>query len=570
VSTSPNLEEIASSLPSEEAAAVRAWLGSSGHLTPRPLAVGAEHVATGINRPRSDDPQAIRRVGVIGGGTAGYLTALALKAKRPWLDVTLVEAPTVPIIGVGESTTPMMITFLHHYLGIDPMDLYREVRPTWKLGIKFDWGPDPDGFVAPFDWDTNSVGIRGSLAAQCNINAATLQAMMMTAGRTPVFDVGDGRVVSLMNHLAFSYHLDNGRFVAFLTKLAAERGVHHVAAQVGDVDLDERGWVSSLRTLDGQDLNFDLYVDCSGFRSLLLGKAMGTRFHSYSSSLYTDSAVTGNVEHGGMLKPYTTARTMDAGWCWSIPTRESDHLGYVYASSALSDDQAAGELAKRFPGVTEPKHVRFRVGRHEEAWRGNVMGIGNSYAFVEPLESSGLLMITWSVIALVNLLPASWSEPCSRDLVNQALADRWDAIRWFLAIHYKFNTRSDTPFWKEVRDSADISGMRPLLDLYASGAPLRLRDPVARGFAEATSPTFYGLAGVDAILLGQKVPTKLLPLAEPPAHWQARKAAADVLVRHALPQHLALQAYDNEPRLHEELLRRPDSWARASAAGALF
>ncbi|GAA2879188.1 tryptophan halogenase family protein [Nonomuraea rubra] len=567
--TSPSLEALAAGLPSEEAAAVRAWLGHGDALTPRPLAVGAEHLATGISRPRPGDDAAVRRVGVIGGGTAGYLTALALKAKRPWLEVTLVESPVVPIIGVGESTTPLMVTFLHHYLGVDPMDLYREVRPTWKLGIKFDWGPDPDGFAAPFDWDTNSVGIRGSLAAQGDINAATVQSLMMTAGRTPVFDVG-GRIVSLMNHLAFSYHLDNGRFVAFLTKLAAERGVRHLAAQVADVELDERGWVSRLRTGDGQELDFDLYVDCSGFRSLLLGKALETPFHSYGSSLYTDSAVTGNVEHGGRLKPYTTARTMNAGWCWAIPTRESDHLGYVYASSALSDDDAANELAKRFPGVTEPKFVRFRSGRHAEAWRGNVMGIGNSYAFVEPLESSGLLMITWGIIALVNLMPSSWSEPCPRDLVNQALADRWDAIRWFLAIHYKFNTRLDTPFWKEVRAGADVTGMQPLLDLYASGAPLRLRDPLARGFADATSPTFYGLAGVDTILLGQKVPARLLPPAEPMARWHARKAAADVLVKHALPQHLALRAYDSEPRLHEELLRQHDSWARASVAGAVF
>ncbi|MBX6723993.1 MAG: tryptophan 7-halogenase, partial [Dactylosporangium sp.] len=267
---------------------------------------------------------------------------------------------------------------------------------------------------------------------------------------------------------------------------------------------------------------------------------------------------------------YTTATTMNAGWRWTIPTRESDHLGYVYASSYLSDDAAAEELAASCPGITEPKIVRFRVGRHDEIWRGNVMAIGNSYAFVEPLESSGLLMITLGILSLVNSLPASWDGPCGRDFVNAAMASRWDAIRWFLSIHYRFNTRLDTPFWKDVREHADISGMRPLLDVFASGAPLRGRDRVTRGFANSTAPTFYGLAGVDTILLGQHVPTRLLPLSEPLARWKLRKAGADLLVARAMPQRDALAAFDALPSLHEELLDDSDSWAYRHNPLSLF
>ena len=558
----PGLGDLLAAMDDSDAGRVRGWLEDPAGLNVRRFGAGPERVAEAYPRPRADDPQAVRRVGVIGGGTAGYLTALALRAKRPWLEVTLVESPSVPIIGVGESTTPMMVAFLHHYLGIDAGDLYRRVRPTWKQGIRFDWGPDPDGFVAPFDWDTNSIGMRGSLAAQGDINAASLQALLMTAGRTPVFDLGNERYLSLMKYTPFAYHLDNARFVAYLTELAAERGVKHVQARIGEVVRSGAEWVDHLRMTDGSRLDFDMYVDCTGFRSELLGKALGTPFHSYADSLFTDSAVTANVDHGGYLRPYTTATTMDAGWCWNIPTREHSHLGYVYSTGALSDEAAADELARRFPGVSDFRQVRFRVGRHDKIWRGNVMGVGNSYAFVEPLESSGLLMITWAILSLVSMLPASWADPRPAALINDALAGRWDAIRWFLSVHYRFNTRLDTPFWKEARERTDVSGLQPLLDVYAAGAPLRFRDKVTLAFASTSAPTFYGLAGIDTILLGQKVPTRLAAPAEPVEQWQRRKAGADALVRRALPQAEALAAFDADPRLLAELLGDADSWAR--------
>ena len=566
----PGLTALIDSLPGQDAESLRDWLRGSGSVSPRHLFASPERAAGGPARPDADDPRAIRSVGVIGGGTAGYLTALALRATRPWLDVTLVESPTVPIIGVGESTTPLMVTFLHHFLGVDVEELYREVAPTWKLGIRFDWGPAPAGFAAPFDWDTNSIGLRGSLEAQGDINAATVQALMMMADRTPVFTTDTGEHVSLMKYLPFADHHDTGRFVKYLTELAARRGVHHEQAQIADVVLGGDEWVDRLQLTDGRELRFDMYVDCTGFRSVLLGKALGTPFHSYASSLFTDRALTGNVDHGGHLRPYTRATTMDAGWCWRIPTRESDHLGYVYSSAALSDEAAADEIRAANPGIGDLRQVRFRVGRHEKAWRGNVMGIGNSYAFVEPLESSGLLMIIWGAMALTRSMPGSWSDPHSAELVNDALASRWDAIRWFLSIHYRFNTRLDTPFWKEAREHADVSGLQPLLDVFAGGAPLRFRDPVTLAFAATTAPTFYGIAGIDTILLGQGHPTRLLPRTEPIERWHERKAAADVLVRHALPQKEALAAFETTPRLHHELLDDTDSWARRNAAMSSF
>ena len=331
-------------------------------------------------------------------------------------------------------------------------------------------------------------------------------------------------------------------------------------AKIEDVVTDGEG-ISYLRTTDGRDLRFDFYVDCSGFRSIMLGKALRTPFHSYDSSLFTDSAVTGNLPHNGHLKPYTSAMTMNAGWCWSIPTPESDHLGYVYSSAAISADAAAEELGRRFPGISEPRLVRFRTGRHEKAWRGNMMAIGNSYAFVEPLESSGIYMITLGALSLASMLPASLSEPTCSELVNRALARTWDALRWFLAIHYRYNTRLDTPFWRRAWNETDISGIQPLIDCYHSGAPLSVRAPFLRTIADHAVPTFYGLPGVDAILLGQRVPARMLPPTEPIARWRARRDGAAAIVRHALPQAEALEAVASDPRLNQELLYDQDSWA---------
>jgi tryptophan halogenase len=565
------LDEVLAGLDSEERGLVRSWLaGSPDAETVRPLTLLGQHEPVGVHAtaPPVDDPRAVRSVGVIGGGTAGYLTALALRARRPWLRVSLVESSTIPIIGVGEATVNEMVAFLHQFLGIDPVEFYREVRPTWKLGIKFDWGPDPEGFLAPFDWASHSVGMLGALEETGRIDGFSVQSLLMAAGKTPILMAGD-RPVSLLKYLPTAYHLDNARLVAFLTAQAERRGVEHVDATVADVVLRDREWIDHLRTTDGRTLSYDLYVDCTGFRSRLLGDALGEPFESFADSLFTDSAVTGNRDHGGYLKPYTTATTMDAGWCWTIPTPEEDHHGYVFSSAAISDEEAAAELRQRFPGVSEPKFVRFRSGRRTRAWRGNVMAVGNSYGFVEPLQSSGLAMVNLSIRALLAGLPATWSGSDARAAVNLYLGAKWDELRWFLAIHYKFNTRLDTPFWKQARAETDVSGLQPLLDVYATGAPVARQGNLIRRMLKDVAPPFYGLAGIDNVLLGQQVPTVPLPRTEPIEQWRLRSRAARALVDRALPQREALEAVARDPSLITSVHEDADSWLNSAAALAL-
>jgi tryptophan halogenase len=248
------------------------------------------------------------------------------------------------------------------------------------------------------------------------------------------------------------------------------------------------------------------------------------------------------------------------GWYWTIPVPEEDHVGYVYSSAFLSAEEAAKELGQQHGDVKDLRTVRFRTGRHEKAWRGNVIAVGNAYAFVEPLESSSLLMLVFTIMSAMPLLPTSWKQPVAREVLNRVTAERWDGLRWFLALHYRYNRRRDTPFWREVWTRTDVSGIEPLLEIYAGGAPLHLRDPLTRRLARAAAPTFYELDGVDCMLLGQNYPAELVENTEPIEAWRAHKAAADVLVSRALTQREALKAFHTHPELTENLIFGKHSW----------
>src|SRR4051812_47954073 len=227
-------------------------------------------------RPSLDPPEGVRSVGIIGGGTAGWFTALALRAQLPALDVTVIESSSVPIIGVGEAGVPSLVAFLHHYLKLDVLEFTREVRPTWKQGIRFEWGEPGDyAFQAPFDWEVNGIGMLGSMAETGDINSFTVQSMLMAHDVTPVIRTG-GKLQSFLPLMPFAYHLDNRRLVEYVTKQALARGVRHVDAKIAAAPLapspaaDGEPSIAHLVTDDGRKLEFDLYVDCSGFRSLLL------------------------------------------------------------------------------------------------------------------------------------------------------------------------------------------------------------------------------------------------------------------------------------------------------------
>ncbi|EDM79929.1 tryptophan halogenase [Plesiocystis pacifica SIR-1] len=327
---------------------------------------------------------------MLGGGSSGYFAALAIQRRFPELEVTVIASSKVPIIGVGEATTTLMPPFLHAQLGLSMEAMCRAVEPTFKLGIRFEWGrPGAYHFNFPF-------GDADPLLAHHfdgDLRHQSLMSMAMDQGLAPVLRGPEGEVVSLLRQVKFAYHLDNAPFVAFLAEAARAAGIGHIDATICDASTragaSGEPEIASLRTEDGRELAYDLYIDASGFRSVLLGGALEERFQSYASSLFCDRAVVADVAEGAGVEPYTTAETMDAGWCWRIPVRRACHRGYVYSSAFQSDDEAVAHMRAANPSMGEAKLIRFRSGRRERAWVGNVAAVGNAYGFVEPPRVHG-------------------------------------------------------------------------------------------------------------------------------------------------------------------------------------
>ncbi len=502
-------------------------------------------------------------MGVIGGGTAGYFAALAIRRRFPDLPVTLVESRDVPIIGVGEATTTLMPPFLHAQLGIGMPELFRDVRPTFKLGIRFEWGPSGGHFNYPFgDADPiEAVAFDGDLATQ------SLVSMMMDAGSAPVLRGPDGEIVSLLTELKFAYHLDNAPFVGFLARIAARAGVAHEEMTIATVTRGEQG-VESLVGTDGRRLSFDLYVDASGFRSLLVEGALASPFESYASSLFCDRAIVGALPHGGRIRPYTTAETMDAGWCWRIPVGDEDHRGYVFSSSFLGEAEAEAEMRAKNPGLGETHIVRFRSGRHRDFWHENVVAVGNAYGFVEPLESTALHMV---IVELGYLLAGLGELADGKDaasvatfprFASDAVGAHWDYLRWFLALHYKYNERKETPFWRGARSDVDTSGLAPLVDRFRSAGPWMTAN--GREF-EHGDPTF-GFSGAMLLLLGQRVKATVTPRPDiSPGAWRERVDKQRGVLRWALPHAEALAVLAARHELLDQCGNSPRSWCQSDA-----
>ena len=483
-------------------------------------------------------------VGIVGGGTAGYLTALALRRRFPRLEVTLIESSKLPIIGVGEATTPLMPQFLHVDLGLDVHELFRELRPTLKLGIRFDWGvagQKEGGFNYPF----GPLHVLEPAVYDRDSRWCSPQSALMSAGALPLRAAGGGWQSSLGVETA--YHLDNESFVRYLRRKAADFGVRTVDARIRETRVaPDRESVTALVADDGRSFAFDLYVDCSGFRSLLMEQGLGSPFLSYSDSLFTDRALIASVpaEAGNETPPYTSAAAMNAGWCWSTPQREADHRGYVFCSDFATAEEAEREMRRANPGMGEARLIEFRAGRHQHFWHGNVVAMGNAYGFVEPLESTALHMLIRQIGLLLRSLPARRGERGVPALLNRRVGDLWDYLRWFLAIHYRFNRRIDTPFWRHCRSEVDVSAHAELIDAFRERGPLSYQ---RTGF-DYPDP-LWGAQGIDVLLLGQGVPTALPRPVVGRQDWHRRARLYRDFARRATPQAEALEVLDQQPEL---------------------
>ena len=402
------------------------------------------------------------RVIVVGGGTAGWMTAAALmKLLGSRCSVHLVESEAIGIVGVGEATLPHIRGF-NERLGIKEAEFMSATRATFKLGIEFkDWGRTGDSYIHPFGtfgsgkstipfhhyW-SRLRDISGTAAAIGEYSMAVTMAYMNRFARP---DPDPDRIDSTFN---YAYQFDASLFAPFLRSIAEGLGAKRTEGRIVDVQLDaSSGYVRNVRLEDGQVIEGDLFVDCSGFFSLIIGRALNEPFEDWSRWLPCDRAVAMPCATRTALTPYTSAIAMPAGWRWRIPLQHRTGNGYVYSSAFTSDEEARALLIGAVEGepIAEPRVLKFKAGRRTRSWVGNCVAVGLSSGFLEPLESTSIYLIQAAISTLVELFPEREISPLDRDEFNRLIDLEYDRIRDFLILHYHATQRSDSQFWDHVR-----------------------------------------------------------------------------------------------------------------------
>jgi tryptophan 7-halogenase len=460
----------------------------------------------------------IRDVLVLGGGSAGLMAAITLKRKLPELNIRVIRSPELGVIGVGEGTTIAFPNHFFDYLKLKPQQFYSTAEATWKLGVKFLWGPRKE-FHYTFNNEfqqrlpelSRNKGFYYSdefhFAGPISAFMAQDKAFARRADGAPQF------------HNSHAFHIENLKLIGWLEAVSRALGVTITDATV-TAQRGEKG-IESLTGGDGTHYTADLYIDASGFRSELLGRVLGEQYLSYSDALFCDRAIIGGwARTDEPIKPYTVAETMDAGWCWQIEHENWINRGYVYASPFISDEAALKELLQKNPKISnEPRLVKFRSGRYLRNWVGNVVGIGNAVGFVEPLEATALQVICVETSTLADSLIDSLCEPTPTliELYNRYNAQAWDDIRDFLSVHYKFNTRLDNEFWRACRNDTKLHDAQFLVDFYKENGP-----SVVAGVQLLHPSNSFGMDGYLTLLVGQNVPHQK-PYQPPPAEAQVWK-----------------------------------------------
>ncbi|MFA6114643.1 MAG: tryptophan halogenase family protein [Sphingomonas sp.] len=399
---------------------------------------------------------------IVGGGTAGWMTAAALaRLIGNSCIVQVVESEEIGIVGVGEATLPHLRGF-NARLGIDEADFMRATSATFKLGIEFvDWARTGDRYLHPFarfGRDANGVGFhhlwtralhRGLVPGP--LDAFCLPAAMARGNRFAHPAQDDRRIEA---GYGYAYQFDATRFAPYLRGIAEAAGAVRTEGRVVDAERHpETGDVSALILADGRRIIGDLFIDCSGFRALLVDGAMGEPFEDWSAWLPCDRAVALPCRTTQALTPYTSAYAMAAGWRWRIPLQHRTGNGYVFASAFIDEQAATDALLGAIEGapLAEPRVLRFKAGRRRRAWVGNCIAIGLSGGFLEPLESTSIYLIQAAITALLELFPEGSGSPVERDAFNRTLDLEYARIRDFLILHYHATDRADSAFWDYVR-----------------------------------------------------------------------------------------------------------------------
>jgi tryptophan halogenase len=446
--------------------------------------------------------KALRRIVVVGGGTAGWMAAAPLARRLGQgigtpCEVVLVESPDIGTIGVGEATLPA-IRFYNRNLGIDEADFVRRTQASFKLGIEFrdwgrlghrffhgfgDFGPAIENRASFMHWLRLARG--GGMASYEDWSTATVMA------RANRFTPPQGDVPSAANGYAYAYHFDAALYAAYLREYALRHGAQRVEGTVVDVQLRAGdGFVDALVLADGRRVEGDLFVDCSGFRGLLIEGALHAGYDDWSDLLPCDSALAVPSARVGALTPYTMSTAKAAGWQWRIPLQHRTGNGHVYCSRFMSDDEAGRVLLAGLdtPALGDPRPLRFTAGRRRRAWVRNCVAIGLAAGFVEPLESTSIQLIMDGVGRLIENFPDRDFAPHLADEYNRRIAFQYESIRDFIVMHYKLTARDDSAFWRHCAAMPIPDSLRHQIELFRSSGRVAILD--RDGFAE---PSFISI-----------------------------------------------------------------------------
>ncbi|QIG54146.1 tryptophan 7-halogenase [Altererythrobacter sp. BO-6] len=451
---------------------------------------------------------AIENIIIVGGGTAGWMAAAALsrlKAGRP-VSITLIESEQIGTVGVGEATIPPFVEF-NELLGIDEREMLAASQGSFKLGIQFsNWGKLGDSYIHPFGaYGYNMGGVTfhhvwhrfrqaGDKRPIQAFNVETMAAYFGKFARSQDFGRDDLPPVN------YAYHLDAGRYAAFLRKYAEQRGVVRREGRIDDVRLDpETGFVTSVQVSDGEVISGDLFIDCSGFRGLLIEQALETGYEDWTHWLPCNRAVAlpCNRDDGSPPPPFTRAAAHSAGWQWQVPLQHRNGNGHVYCDAFMTADEAHDILVANIAGkpTADPNHLRFVTGRRKKFWNKNVVAIGLAAGFMEPLESTSIHLINTGVNKLISLLSLDGITPAQEEAFNRLTVKEYARIRDFLILHYNATSRDDSEFWNYCRTMSVPDTLTEKIELF------KLNGQIFREEDELFTETSWA-----AVMMGQGIP----------------------------------------------------------------